>query len=345
MQNLQQRYEVLEAEKLLLDMNDQADMLKLLVIENEQAQIQAQAQMQEQVRTQAEEDRSPVLPAEHASSKVEDKDLIVSPPDNDEIELKYDFNDIFGNTQANKIISELLREQKAALQSLHQSQLSELQSAYAAQEEELESGVELIYQFKQKLEQLNTSALEKDDLLSKLTLQNQYLQEQVSQLQQERDEAIRELDHLKAEFNSKAGEQQNEILRMQQLLKQMETWQSPEPSVKVTGTSETLEELVQKAKESAAEKATQQILASRAEALPPLAFLPNAVIPVPALSGQAAQADAVAVGPLQEQMKDMLDWKKDIEEWRESEAVWRVDVEKQLSRLSHTALASMTANV
>ncbi|XOK60198.1 hypothetical protein ACJ7K1_27260 [Paenibacillus elgii] len=342
MQNLQQRYEVLEAEKSLLNMNDQADMLKLLVIENEQEQLQAQ--MHEQTSTPAEEDRSPVLPAEHTSSEF-DQELIVSPPDSDEIELKYDFNDIFGNTQANKIISELLREQKAALQSLHHNQLSELQSAYAAQEEELESGVELIYQFKQKLEQLNTSALEKEDLLGKLTLQNQQLQDQMSQLQQERDEAMAALDHLKAEFSGKAEEQQNEILRLRQLLKQTETRQSPEPSVKVTGTSETLEELVQKAKESAAEKATQQLLASHAEVLPPLAFQPNAVIPVPALSGQAAQTDAVAVGPLQEQMKDMLVWKKDMEEWREGEAAWRVDVEKQLSRLSHATLASLTANV
>ncbi|KZE80298.1 hypothetical protein AV654_12350 [Paenibacillus elgii] len=341
MQNLQQRYEVLEAEKSLLNMNDQADMLKLLVIENEQEQLQAQ--MHEPLSTPAEEDRSPVLPVAHASSEV-DQELIVSPPASDEIELKYDFNDIFGNTQANKIISELLREQKAALQSLHHNQLSELQSAYAAQEEELESGVELIYQFKQKLEELNTSAMEKEDLLGKLTLQNQQLQDQVSQLQQERDEAMAALDHLKVEFNGKTEEQQNEILRLQQLLKQTETRQSPEPSVKVTGTSETLEELVQKAKESAAEKATQQ-LASRAEVLPPLAFQPNAVIPVPALSGQAAQTDVVAVGHLQEQMKDMLDWKKDMEDWREGEAAWRVDVEKQLSRLSHATLASLTANV
>ncbi|WP_157244028.1 hypothetical protein [Paenibacillus elgii] len=316
-------------------------MLKLLVIENEQEQLQAQ--MHEPLSTPAEEDRSPVLPVAHASSEV-DQELIVSPPASDEIELKYDFNDIFGNTQANKIISELLREQKAALQSLHHNQLSELQSAYAAQEEELESGVELIYQFKQKLEELNTSAMEKEDLLGKLTLQNQQLQDQVSQLQQERDEAMAALDHLKVEFNGKTEEQQNEILRLQQLLKQTETRQSPEPSVKVTGTSETLEELVQKAKESAAEKATQQ-LASRAEVLPPLAFQPNAVIPVPALSGQAAQTDVVAVGHLQEQMKDMLDWKKDMEDWREGEAAWRVDVEKQLSRLSHATLASLTANV
>ncbi|GMX60813.1 hypothetical protein Elgi_07920 [Paenibacillus elgii] len=342
MQNLQQRYEVLEAEKSLLNMNDQADMLKLLVIENEQEQLQAQ--MHEPLSTPAEEDHSPVLPAEHASSEF-DQELIVSPPDSDEIELKYDFNDIFGNTQANKIISELLREQKAALQSLHHNQLSELQSAYAAQEEELESGVELIYQFKQKLEELNTSALEKEDLLGKLTLQNQHLQDQMSQLQQERDEAIAALDHLKAEFNGKAEEQQNEILHLRQLLKQTETRQSPEASVKVTGTSETLEELVQKAKESAAEKATQQLIASRAEVLPPLAFQPNAVIPVPALSGQAAQTDVVAVGHLQEQMKDMLDWKKDMEDWREGEAAWRVDVEKQLSRLSDATLASLTANI
>lgn len=341
MQNLQQRYEVLEAEKSLLNMNDQADMLKLLVIENEQEQLQAQ--MHEPVSTPTEEDRSPVLPAAHASSEF-DQELIVSPTASDEIELKYDFNDIFGNTQANKIISELLREQKAALQSLHHNQLSELQSAYAAQEEELESGVELIYQFKQKLEQLNTSALEKEDLLGKLSLQNQQLQDQVSQLQQERDEAMAALDHLKVEFNGKTEEQQNEILRLQQLLKQTETRQSAESSVKVTGTSETLEELVQKAKESAAEKATQQLV-SRAEALPPLAFQPNAVIPVPALSGQAAQTDVVAVGHLQEQMKDMLDWKKDMEDWREGEAAWRVDVEKQMSRLSHATLASLTANV
>ncbi|WP_339368235.1 hypothetical protein [Paenibacillus elgii] len=317
-------------------------MLKLLVIENEQEQLQAQ--MHEPLSTPAEEDHSPVLPAEHASSEF-DQELIVSPPDSDEIELKYDFNDIFGNTQANKIISELLREQKAALQSLHHNQLSELQSAYAAQEEELESGVELIYQFKQKLEELNTSALEKEDLLGKLTLQNQHLQDQMSQLQQERDEAIAALDHLKAEFNGKAEEQQNEILHLRQLLKQTETRQSPEASVKVTGTSETLEELVQKAKESAAEKATQQLIASRAEVLPPLAFQPNAVIPVPALSGQAAQTDVVAVGHLQEQMKDMLDWKKDMEDWREGEAAWRVDVEKQLSRLSDATLASLTANI
>ncbi|SCW43803.1 hypothetical protein SAMN04487970_100734 [Paenibacillus tianmuensis] len=334
MQNIQQRYEVLEAEKALLNMNDQADMLKLLVIENEQEQLQAQ--MNEQMGTQAGEDRHHVLPTEHASSKV-DKDLIVSPPDSDEIELKYDFNDIFGNMQANKIISELLREQKAALQSLHQNQLSELQSAYEAQEEELESGIELIYQFKQKLENLNTSALEKEDLLSKLTQQNQHLQEQVSRLQQERDEAIATLDHLKAEFNGEAEEQQNEILRLEQLLKQMESRPSAEPSVKMTGTSETLEELVQKAKESAAEKATQQLLASRAEVLPPLVFQPDAAhlqpIPVPTLSEPIAQTDAVAAGHLQEQMKDMLDWKKDIEEWREGEAAWRVDVEKQLSRL------------
>lgn len=194
---LQQRFDVLETERLSLNPNNGDDRFRLTVIEQQQADIRSQMDAEDRLQRQA---------AEVA-----------------EIDLPEDYDERWGVTGANDEIRNLLRQVKEYAFSQHNDDFAKMQEAHQARVKALEDSKAVLID---QIAVLETRLEEREAEVTQAKFQAMHAEEALEEAQSKRDNAIRLKEEAEAERDKATGETKNLKSQIDELEGMLRTYRS-----------------------------------------------------------------------------------------------------------------------